>query len=141
MSGIKDGIRRINYKIKHDFLMVENIVLFLAIALCLVWAYQTIVAMSKNWELAESLSDKNRELELLSIETEALALENEYYKTDEYQEILARKYLNKKIPGENMVVMPENSESAKNKHKTTKDSMEEKSYTNFEKWMMYLFPN
>lgn len=141
MSGIKDGIRRINYKIKHDFLMVENIVLFLAIGLCLVWAYQTIAAMSKNWELTEDLFEKNKELELLSIETEALRLENEYYKTEEYQEILARKYLNKKLPGENMVVMPENSDLAKNKHKSATNAMEEKTYTNFEKWMMYLFPD
>ncbi len=141
MSGIKDKFRRINYRVKHDFLMIENIVLFLAIIFCLMWAYQSIVAMSKNWELAESLSEKNKQLELLSVETEAMRLENEYYKTNEYQEILARKYLNKKLPGENMVVMPENSETAKNKYKIVKVEAEGQTYTNFEKWMMYLFPN
>ena len=31
-----------------------------------------------------------------------------------------RKYLDKKLPGENMVVLPENSEAAKNKHKAVK---------------------
>ncbi len=69
---------------------------------------------------------------------------NEYYKTDEYQELVARKNLDKKLNGENMVVMPENSEEAKNKHKEVSVAtklMEEKEYSNFEKWMMYLFPN
>ncbi len=69
---------------------------------------------------------------------------NEYYKTDEYQELVARKNLDKKLNGENMVVMPENSEEAKNKHKEVSvvtKLMEEKEYSNFEKWMMYLFPN
>lgn len=141
MSGVKAKFRKINYKLKHDFLTVENVVLLLAIILCLVWAYQSIVAMSKNWELAETLSEKNKQLELLTVEVETAELENEYYKTDEYQELVARKYLDKKMPGENMVVMPENSETAKNKYKITEESSEEKVYSNFEKWMMYLFPS
>jgi cell division protein FtsB len=141
MSGVKAKFRKINYKLKHDFLTVENVVLLLAIILCLVWAYQSIVAMSKNWKLAETLSEKNKQLELLTVEVETAELENEYYKTDEYQELAARKYLDKKMPGENMVVMPENSEAAKNKYKITEESSEEKVYSNFEKWMMYLFPS
>ncbi len=141
MSGVKAKFRKINYKLKHDFLTVENVVLLLAIILCLVWAYQSIVAMSKNWELAETLSEKNKQLELLTVEVETAELENEYYKTDEYQELAARKYLDKKMPGENMVVMPENSETAKNKYRITEESSEEKVYSNFEKWMMYLFPS
>ena len=32
-------------------------------------------------------------------------------------------------------------EEAKNKHKVAKVEKQEKSYSNFEKWMMYLFPN
>lgn len=140
MNKIKTQIRRLRYKLKHDFLTVENVVLVLAIVLCLVWTYQSITAMSRNWELTEQIVTKKKELELLSTEVEAAELENEYYKTNEYQEILARKYLDKKGPGENMVVLPENSENAKNKHKALKQKREEKEYTNFEKWMMYLFP-
>lgn len=141
MSGIRAKFRRINYKLKHDFLTVENVVMLLAIVLCLVWAYQSIVAMSKNWELAETLSEKNKQLELLTVEVETAELENEYYKTEEYQELMARKYLDKKMPGEDMVVMPENSEYAKNKYKIVEEEKEEKEYSNFEKWMMYLFPS
>ena len=116
-------------------------VLILAIVLCLVWTYQSIVAMSRNWELSETLVTEKKELELLSVEVEAAELENEYYKTDEYQELLARKYLDKKMPGENMVVMPENSEAAKNKHKVEREEKSEEEHSNFEKWMMYLFPS
>ena len=120
---------------------VENVVLVLAVVLCLMWTYQSITAMSRNWELSEKLTAERKELELVSVEVEAAELENEYYKTDEYQELVARKHLDKKWPGENMVVMPENSEAAKNKHKTnTVVAVEEKTYTNFEKWMKFLFP-
>ena len=141
MSGIKSRIRRLNYKVRHDFLAVENVVLVLAVVLCLMWTYQSIMAMSRNWELSEKLTTERKELELISVEVEAAELENEYYKTDEYQELMARQHLDKKWPGENMVVMPENSEVAKNKHKTnTVVAVEEREYTNFEKWMKFLFP-
>ena len=81
-------------------------------------------------------------MELATVEVEAAELENEYYKTDEYQELMARKHLDKKWAEENMVVMPENSEAAKNKHKeeTVAEAEEKTTYTNFEKWMKFLFP-
>lgn len=142
MNKLQTNLRRLSYKLKHDFLTVENVVLVLAIVLCLVLTYQSIAAMSRNWELTERLASEKKNLELLSIEVEAAELENEYYQSNEYQELLARKYLDKKMPGENMVIMPENSDAAKNKYQvTTVDKKKDKEYSNFEKWMMYLFPN
>ena len=127
---------------KHDFLSVENVVLMLAIFLCLMWTYQSITAMSRNWGLTERLTTEKKTLELLSVEVETAELENEYYKSDEYQELLARRVLDKQLPGEKLVVMPGNSEGAKNKHKTTTiTEKKDKDYSNIEKWMMYLFPS
>ncbi len=139
--SVKDNLRRTKFRLKRDFFTLENIALLLAIVLCLVWTYQSIVAMSRNWKLSETLITEKKELELLNVEVEAAELENEYYKTNEYQELMARKILDKKLSGENMVILPDNSEEAKNKHKVAKVEKQEKSYSNFEKWMMYLFPN
>ncbi|MBR2753799.1 MAG: hypothetical protein IKG26_04530 [Bacillus sp. (in: Bacteria)] len=97
--------------------------------------------MSRNWELTERLAAEKKELELLNVEVETAALQNEYYRSDEYQELLARKYLDKKTKDEKMVVMPENSEGARNKRQTITKEVTEKDYSNFEKWMMYLFPD
>ncbi len=140
MSDIKTWYRRLRFKLKHDVLVVDNVVLILAIVLCLVWTYQSIVAMSRNWELSEEITARRRDLELIEMEVEAAELENEYYKTEEYQEIIARKFLDKEGYGENMVILPENSEEAKNKHSETVAEVKERQYSNFEKWMMYLFP-
>ena len=136
-------MRRLNYKTRHDFLTIENVVLALAIVLCLTWTYQSIAAMSRNWELSERLTAERKNLELITIEVETAELANEYYRTNEYQELVARRNLDKKLNGESMVVMPENSEAAKNKHKEETKVVvnEEPEYANFEKWMMYLFPN
>ena len=96
--------------------------------------------MSRNWELSERLNSERKSLELLKIETQMAELENEYYETNEYQELLARKLANKQLSGEHMVYLPENSEAAKNKHKKSTVEIAEKEYSNFEKWMMFLFP-
>lgn len=142
MNGIKTKYRRLIYKLKHDYLSVENVVLVLAVFLCLMWTYQSIMAMSRNWDLTERLTTEKKALELLNVEVEAAELENEYYKSDEYQELLARKYLDKQFSGEKMVVMPENSETARNKYKiATITERTEKNYSNIEKWIMYLFPS
>lgn len=139
--GVKDNVRRVKFRLKHGVFTVENVVLMLAIVLCLVWAYQSIAAMSRNWELSERLTTDKKQLELVEIEVETAQLENAYYQTAEYQELLARQLLDKQLPGENMVILPENSAEAKAKHQEQAAEVTQREYTNFEKWMMYLFPN
>lgn len=141
MSGVKTKLRQVRYAMKHDFLTIENVVLAIAIILCFIWTFQSIKAMSRNWELSEKLTAEKKELELLEIEVEAAELENEYYRSEEYQELVARRQLDKKLEGEKMVVMPENSEKAKNKYKNVSVEVVEKKYSNFEKWTKFLFPN
>ena len=142
MNTIGAKWRKLKYWLKHGFLSVENVVLVVAIIMCLTWTYQSIKAMSRNWELVERLNTEQKTLQLLRVEVEAAELENEYYTLDEYKELAARKSAGKQLPGEHMVYLPENSEAAKNKYQEkVAVSQEEKHYSNFEKWMMYLFPN
>ena len=144
MSGVKDKLRQLKYKIKHDYLAIENIVLVASAIMCLTWTFQSIEAMSRNWSLTERLNTERKNLELLKIEVETAELENEYLKTDEYQELSARRLLDKILPDENMVALPENSDAAKNKHQkveVTTISSESKDYSNPEKWLHFLFPS
>lgn len=141
MSTVKTKLRRLSYKARHDFFAIENVVLVLAILLCLLWTYQSISAMSRNWELSERLTTERKQLEYLSVEVGAAELENEYYQTAEYQELMARRYLDKQWPGEQMVILPASSEAAKSKHSVITTENNVKQYSNFEKWMLYLFPN
>ena len=140
MNKIKTKFRKLGYHFRHDFFTVENVVFLGAIILCLVWTFQSIIAMSRNWELSEKLAAERRELKLIELEIEAAELENEYYKSEEYQELSARKYLDKKLDGENMLVMPENSEAAKNKYKKVEKVAAEVEYSNLEKWLRFLMP-
>ena len=98
--------------------------------------------MSRNWELNERLNTEQKTLDYLKVEIETAELENEYYKTEEYQELAARRLADKQLPGEKMVGLEENTEVAKNKHlkKNAAVETEKKEYSNIEKWMMFLLP-
>ncbi|MBR0488546.1 hypothetical protein IJJ39_02650 [Candidatus Saccharibacteria bacterium] len=142
MSSLSGVIRKVKYRLKYDFFSLENVTLMIAVVMCLVWTFQSIEAMDRNWKLTERLNKERTSLALLTVEVETAELENEYLKSDEYQELMARKLANKQLAGEHMVYLPENSEAAKNKHKivATVEPVREKEYSNPEKWFQYLFP-
>ncbi|MBQ6375369.1 hypothetical protein IJJ37_00305 [Candidatus Saccharibacteria bacterium] len=142
MSGMRDKLRKWKYRLKHDFLSVENVVLVVAVVMCFTWTFQSIEAMNRNWELTERLNKERRNLELITVEVETAELENEYLASDEYQELLARKLANKQLPGEHLVYLEENTDAAKNKHKIFEMPTEVKEVerSNPEKWFVYLFP-
>lgn len=134
-------MRKTVYWLKHDLFVFDNVILIVAFVFCLIWTYGSISSMSRNWTLAQELMNRRREKTLLELEVETLALENEYYLSEEYQELSARKYQGKKLPGETMVYLPENSASAKQQDSANKTepvtNIEEMS--NFQQWMAFLF--
>lgn len=137
MEKLKTKIRRFLYVLKNDWLRLDNVILAAAIVFCLAWTYGAIMSMSRNWELAQILAEKKYELKIAELEVENLELENKYYSSDEYKELSARAKMNKKLPGENLVYLPKNSDYAKNKHKEVAEKkMVEKS--NLAQWLAFL---
>lgn len=130
---------------KHSLLprrlfVLDNLVVLIAAGCCLMWTWGSISAMTRNWTLSEELAERQRAKALLELEVETIELENEYYRSDEYKELSARKYQNKKLPGETMIYLPANSEAAKAKHDGARDdAIETPTLTNFEQWMAFLF--
>ncbi len=138
LEKVKTQLRRLRYFTKRDILTLNNIVLFAAIILCLVWTYGAVNSMARNWGLEEKLKTRQLEAAKLKLEVETLKLEQEYYQTDEYKELMARIKSNKMQPGETMVVLPKNSEAAMNKYANTKVEMKTER-NNFAEWLDFLF--
>lgn len=142
MQKLKTKLRQLSYKTKYDYLTFDNVVLAIAGVLCLAWTWGSISSTSRNWELAQTVAERQRELSLMQLESETLELENDYYKSPEYQELAARRLANKKLPGENMIYLSENSESAKTKHQaeiTTPAETVADDRSNLEQWLIFLF--
>lgn len=142
MQKLKTKLRQLNYKTKYDYFTFDNVVLTIAGVLCLAWTWGSISSTSRNWELAQTVAERQRELSLMQLESETLELENDYYKSPEYQELAARRLANKKLPGENMIYLSENSEAAKTKHQAEITTIAETvtdDRSNLEQWFVFLF--
>lgn len=133
-------IRRFLYKLKHDLVSFDGIAFSIVIILTLAWTWGAITSLSRNWQLAQTVESKRKELAVLRLEVENSELENEYYKSAEYQELAARTKQNKALDGEALVYLPDNSESAKTKHQQNTALAEaEDTPSNFSQWLAFLF--
>ncbi|MBR5389207.1 hypothetical protein IK146_01460 [Candidatus Saccharibacteria bacterium] len=140
MKTIKTRLRRLYFRVKHDYLSFDNIIFFVAIIACFFWTYSSLSATAKNWELSQKLATRRREEKLLELEVASLKLENEYYRSAEYQELSARAKSNKMFDGEHLVYLPENSEAARKKYnETAKEETVSSGPSNVSQWMSFLF--
>ena len=140
MKNFKTQLRRSYFRIKHDYLSFDNIIFFVAIIVCFFWTYSSLSATAKNWELSQKLTARRREQKLLELEAATIELENEYYRSVEYQELSARAKANKMLDGEHLVYLPENSEAARKKYnESEKEETPEKAPSNVSQWMSFLF--
>ena len=135
---IQTFFRRIRYRAKRDIFTVRNVVTVLAILICFYWAWGAVNSTSRNWTLAEKLKGKQLEAAKTKLEVDKNRLEQQYFQTEEYQELMARMKLGKKTKGETMVILPENSEKARTKY-LEKATEQSEFRSNFSKWLDFLF--
>ena len=138
MDKIKTQLRRLRYYTKKDFLTVHNIATAAALILGLVFTYNTVTATTRNWQLEQKLKEITLQSEKLKLEVDTLKFEQNYYNTEEYQEIMAREKQGMMLEGETMVILPENSESAVNKYSEIDNKFNQKR-TNLDEWLDFLF--
>ncbi len=135
---VQTFFRRIRYYAKKDVFTLRNIITVIAVLICFYWAWGAINSTTRNWNLEEKLKSKQLEAAKTKIEVDKYRLEQQYFETDEYKELMARMKLGKKAEGETMVILPENSENARTKY--LEKELEEAEYrSNFSQWLDFLF--
>ena len=98
-------------KIKNNqtlkmLLNTRNLGLYILLVITLSVTWSSIKAIQKNYEIEKQISALTQEVEVLTQETKNMALKNEYYKTDAFLELAARKYFGKALPGEQFISVP-----------------------------------
>ena len=91
---------RFRFWLKTDVLNFNNILLLSIPFLFIILLIASVGAIAKNWDLQKQMNAKQAEKSLLELDVNKIKLENQYYASDEYQELEARKLLGKKLPGE-----------------------------------------
>lgn len=138
MKKIK--IRRIWYLLRHKYFTLNNAVIVIALTIASGWVWGSLGVMQRNYGLQKELDDKSRQLIVTQLDTDNAKLEQRYYQTDEYRELAVRSKLGLASPGEHVLILPENSQAAKDADKltTTTTQVQVAKISNFGQWMNFL---
>lgn len=74
--------------------------------LVLLASWSGVKVIEVNYDLQKQIAQLNEQNKVMELTNANLKLQNEYYKTDTYQELVARKQLGKGAPGERLFLVP-----------------------------------
>ncbi len=83
---------------------VVGLIVFGIITLMVSWS--GIKSIQSNYELQQQIVKLEQQNKLKELENSNLKLKNQYFKTDEFLEITARRQFGKAAPGEKVVMIP-----------------------------------
>jgi len=78
---------RLRFWLKTEVLDFNNILLLSIPLLFSALLIASVGSIAKNWELQQQMNAKQTEMELLQLDVNKTKLENQYYASDEYQEL------------------------------------------------------
>lgn len=124
---------------------VIGLLVFGVIVLLVTWS--GLGAIQSNFVLQKQIARLQQENKVKELENTNLRLKNQYYTTDQYLELQARRQFGRAAPGETLVIVPRavalsrTSEIADdiNEAETTPKPQKPSYQVNFEAWMEFFF--
>ena len=139
----KINIRKFIYRIRHDYLTFNNLVIVVAFLIAAGWTWGSLQVMQRNYTLQKEIDYKKRQLQLAELQKQNLEFQKRYYETDEYKELAARESLGLVMPGEKVLILPENSVAVQEADKKAKNAgriaVVQEQTSNLEQWLNFLF--
>ena len=136
LEKIQTQTKRLLYRLRRDYLTLNNIVTAGALLIALNWTWSSIEVMQQNYELQQSVDAKRRQVALEELRVGNLELEGKYYTTLEYQELAVRQRLGRGMPGERALIVP--STDAASVAQTAVTTTPPPA-SNFQEWTDFLF--
>ena len=138
MDALSLKIKRLSYRVRHDYLTLNNVVTVIALFIALSWAWGSVSAMQKNYELQQMVDRKHQQVELEKLRVTLLEYEGKYYESAEYTDLAVRQRLGKGSPGEKQLIVASTDDLA-SAASATKTSAKQQPETNFQQWTNFLF--
>jgi cell division protein FtsB len=124
----------------QSHLTLNNGVLLVALLITMSWVWGTVQAIQQNFVLQQQVDGLGQQIAFQELENQTLQFENQYYNGNEYLELSARSHLNKAVPGEKLLILPQNTVSDKSPvQQVTVTPISKRS--NFQQWIYFLFGN
>ncbi len=101
---------KLKQTLKHPYATALNdtrvlgLLVFGVIALLVTWS--GVKSIQTNYELQKEISEITQQNSVKKLENDNLKLRNQYYKTDQYLELSARRNFGKAAPGEKVFIVP-----------------------------------
>jgi cell division protein FtsB len=125
-----------------------GLIVFCVIVLLVTWS--TVKVVQTNYGLQKQISVLEQQNEVAELENNNLKLKNQYFNTDAYLELAARRHFNKALPGETLLIVPKEVALAhtidmpvpKSSADVATDAVERSSgklERNFNAWLDFLF--
>ena len=124
-------LKRLIYRIQHDYLTLNNVVIAVAILIAMSWAWGSIESMQKNYELQRSIDNKRQQVEIEKLQVALLEYESKYY-----QELTVRQRTGKGLPGEKQLITPSTDSAISAQNPAPRQTRTD---SNFQQWMNFLF--
>lgn len=106
MQKIKNYLKHPSVKQLQD-VRVLGLAAFGILAVLVSWS--TITAIQTNYELQKQIAGLQQENDVKKLENTNQQLANEYYKSDQFLELAARRQFGKAAPGEKLVIVPKSA--------------------------------
>ena len=139
----KINIRKLIYIVRHKYLTFNNLVILTAFLIAAGWVGGSLQVMQRNYGLQKEVDLKKRQLQLAELQKDSLELQKRYYETNEYKELAARESLGLVMPGESVLILPENSLAAKQadakRSGASTVAVAPERASNLEQWLNFLF--
>ncbi len=138
----KINIRKLYYHLRYRYFTINNVVISAALLIGASWAWGSIGVMQRNYDLQKEVDAKSRQLKLADLDVQTSTFEKKYYQSTEYKELAVRERLGLATPGENVLILPPNSDAAKKadaqlSNVTIVQSSVQPS--KFQQWMNFIF--
>ena len=141
----KIQLRKLIYMTRHKLLTFNNLVILVAFLIAAGWVWGSLQVMQRNFTLQKEVDYKQRQLQLVQLQKDSLQLQNRYYGTDEYKELALRDSLGLVMPGEKVLILPDNTaavksaDAAASTSKTSSAPVAQDKTSNLEQWLNFLF--
>ena len=139
-------IKRLIYLFKHQYLTLNNVVLAVAVVVGLSWAYSSVQAIQRNYQLQREVANKQRQTTLLKLEGDNLEFEQHYYQSSEYLALEAKRRLGLAEQGEKLLILPPNTQAIIDSDKADAEKASRVASTphastpsNYDQWLEFLF--
>ncbi|MES2971001.1 MAG: septum formation initiator family protein [Patescibacteria group bacterium] len=144
LEKIKVLIKNPNWQLFRDVRFLGFVVFGIMVLLA---SWSGVKVIQTNFELQKEIAELDQQNQVQQLQTTNLKLRNEYYNSDTYLELTARKQLGKGAPGETLLLVPKSVALAHAKElpeekqpDTVLPEVKKPFYQkNFEAWMDFFF--